>query len=123
MNARCRARAARHAGGRMKLDTHVHTVYSGHSTIKPLTRVMRESYNSVEGVYRRARERGMDLVAISDHDTIDGALTIADRPDVIVGCEVTGVFPTDGVRIHLGVLGITEAQFREIQRLRTDLQL
>ena len=31
----------------------------------------------------------MDLVAITDHDAIDGALTIADRPDVIVGCEVT----------------------------------
>src|SRR5262249_8775686 len=106
----------------MKLDTHVHTVYSGHSTIRPLTRVMRESYNSVEGVYRRARERGMDLVAITDHDTIDGALTIADRPDVIVGCEVTGVFPADGVRVHLGVLGVTEAQFREIDRLRTDVR-
>jgi predicted metal-dependent phosphoesterase TrpH len=83
---------------------------------------MRESYNSVERVYRCARERGMDLVAITDHDTIDGALTIADRPDVIVGCEVTGVFPHDGVRVHLGVLGVTEAQFREIQRLRTDLR-
>jgi predicted metal-dependent phosphoesterase TrpH len=106
----------------VKLDTHVHTVYSGHSTIKPLTRVMRESYNSVEGVYRRARDRGMDLVAITDHDTIDGVLTIADRPDVIVGCEVTGVFAHDGVRVHLGVLGVNEAQFREIQRLRTDLR-
>lgn len=106
----------------MKLDTHVHTVYSGHSTIKPLTRILRESYNSVEGVYRHARERGMDLVAITDHDTIDGVLTIADRPDVIVGCEVTGIFPTDGMRVHLGVLGVTEAQFREIQRLRTDVR-
>jgi predicted metal-dependent phosphoesterase TrpH len=102
----------------MKLDTHVHTVYSGHSTIKPLTRLMRESYNQVERVYRTARERGMDLVAITDHDTIDGVLTIADRPDVIVGCEVTGVFPSDEVRVHLGVLGITEVQFREISRLR-----
>jgi predicted metal-dependent phosphoesterase TrpH len=105
----------------VKLDTHVHTVYSGYSTIRPLQRVMRESYNSVEGVYRRARARGMDLVAITDHDTIDGALTIADRPDVIVGCEVTGVFPRDGVRVHLGVLGLTEAQHREIQRLRHDV--
>jgi predicted metal-dependent phosphoesterase TrpH len=63
----------------------------------------------------------MDLVAITDHDTIDGALTIADRPDVIIGCEVTGVFPRDSVRVHLGVLGLTEAQHREIQRLRHDV--
>jgi predicted metal-dependent phosphoesterase TrpH len=106
----------------MRLDAHVHTVYSGYSTIRPLARVMRESYNSVEGVYRRARSRGMDLVAITDHDTIDGALTIAHRPDVVVGCEVTGVFPNDGVRVHLGVLGVTEAQFTEIERLRTDVR-
>jgi predicted metal-dependent phosphoesterase TrpH len=102
----------------VKLDTHVHTVYSGYSTIRPLARVMRESYNSVEGVYRRAKMRGMDLVAITDHDTIDGALAIADRPDVIVGCEVTGVFPHDGVRVHLGVLGVTPERHADIQRLR-----
>src|SRR5262245_39287664 len=64
----------------------------------------------------------MDLVAITDHDSIDGALTIADRPDVIVGCEVTGVFPEDGVRVHLGVLGINEVQHREIQRLRGNVR-
>ena len=37
----------------------------------------------------------MDLVAITDHDVIEGALTIADRPDVIVGCEVTAIFPNE----------------------------
>lgn len=105
----------------MKLDTHVHTLYSGNSTLKPLTRLLRESYNSVEVVYRVAKARGMDLVAITDHDVIEGALTIAHRPDVIVGCEVTGVFP-DGVRVHLGVLGLDEAQHREIQRLRHDVR-
>ena len=42
----------------MKLDTHVHTVYSGNSTIAPLSRVLRESYNSVEGVYRRSAPAG-----------------------------------------------------------------
>jgi predicted metal-dependent phosphoesterase TrpH len=105
----------------VRLDTHVHTMHSGYSTIAPLRRVMRESYNSVENVYRRAKARGMDLVAITDHDTIDGALLIAERPDVVVGCEVTGVFPRDGVRVHLGVLGLTESQHREIQRLRHDI--
>jgi hypothetical protein len=64
----------------------------------------------------------MDLVAITDHNEIDGALTIADRPDVIVGCEVTAVFPNDEVRVHLGVLGITETQHREILRLRHDVR-
>lgn len=105
----------------MKLDTHVHTVHSGQSTLRPLSRVLRESYNSVEGVYRRARARGMDLVAITDHDSIDGVLQIAHRPDVVIGCEVTAVFPRDTVRVHLGVLGLNELQHREIQRLRHDV--
>jgi predicted metal-dependent phosphoesterase TrpH len=109
------------AGGRVKLDTHVHTVYSGRSTIRPLDRFLRESYNTPEGVYRRAKTRGMDLVAITDHGRTDGALTIADRPDVIVGSEVTGVFPNDSVCVHLGVLGVNEAQHAEIQRLRAAL--
>jgi predicted metal-dependent phosphoesterase TrpH len=105
----------------VKLDTHVHSSYSGYSSIPGLARLMRESYNSPDGVYRIAKQRGMDLVTITDHDRIDGALTIADRPDVIVGCEVTGVFPGDGVRVHLGVLGLNEGQFAEIQRLRFDV--
>jgi len=83
---------------------------------------MYESYNTPEGVYQRAKARGMDLVAITDHDTIDGALTLAARPDVIVGCEVTAVFPNDAVAVHLGVLGITEAQHREVARLRHDVR-
>ena len=105
----------------MKLDTHVHTTHSGYSTIRPLARVMRESYNSVEGVYRLAKSRGMDLVTITDHDVISGVASIADRPDVITGCEVTACFPEDGVRLHLGVLGLDEPQHREIQRLRHDV--
>lgn len=106
----------------MKLDAHVHTYFSGYTTIGPLRRIMRESYNTPDGVYRTAKARGMDLVAITDHDTIGGALTIAHRPDVIVGCEVTGTFAHDGVRVHLQVLDITEAQFGEIDRLRGDLR-
>lgn len=106
----------------MKLDPHVHTAFSGRTTIYPLSLIMQESYNTPEGVYRRAKARGMDLVAITDHDVIEGALTIADRPDVIVGCEVTAVFPADDVRVHLGVLGIDERQHREIQRLRHDVR-
>lgn len=106
----------------MKLDLHVHTHHSGNTTIYPLNLFMKESYNSPEGVYRRAKARGMDLVTITDHDRVDGALTIADRPDVIVGCEVTGCFPDDGVRVHLGVLGLNETQHQEIQRLRYDVR-
>lgn len=105
----------------MKLDTHVHTQHSGQTTIYPLSLVMRESYNTPEGVYRLAKARGMDLVTITDHDQVSGALSIAHYPDVIVGCEVTGLFPNDRVRVHLNVFALSEAQHREIQRLRHDV--
>jgi hypothetical protein len=60
----------------------------------------------------------MDLVTITDHDSIAGALTIAHRDDVIVGCEVTAVFPENREECHIGVLDIDERQHREIQQLR-----
>ena len=106
----------------MRLDPHVHTTHSGATTIYPLSLIMKECYNTPEGVYRRAKARGMDLVAITDHDQISGALSIADRPDVVIGCEVTAVFPNDEVRVHLGVLGINEMQHQEIQYLRHDVR-
>jgi hypothetical protein len=49
---------------------------------------MLECYNAPDAVYRVAKARGMDLVTITDHDEVEGAFTLADRPDVIVGCEV-----------------------------------
>ncbi|MEI6246451.1 MAG: PHP domain-containing protein, partial [Acidobacteriota bacterium] len=105
----------------MRLDTHVHSCYSGPSTIRGLKHLLRESYTTPEALYQLAKRRGMDLVTITDHDSIDGALTIAHRPDVIVGCEVTASFKHDGVQVHLGVLGLNEAQFADINQLRADI--
>lgn len=105
----------------MRLDTHVHTHHSGFSSIRPLRRIMRESYNTPEVVYRLAKARGMGLVAITDHDAISGVLEIADRPDVIIGCEVTARFPDDGVCVHLNVLGLDHRQHAEVERLRGDV--
>lgn len=106
----------------MRLDTHVHTCFSGYSTIRGLKPLLRESYNTPEQVYQLAKSRGMDLVTITDHDRIDGALTIAHRPDVIVGCEVTATFTHDGLQVHLGVLGLNESQYADIMRLRADIR-
>lgn len=106
----------------MKLDTHVHTFHSGDATVFPFNRFMRESYNTPDRVYDTARRRGMDLVVITDHDEISGAEALAGREDVLIGCEVTAVFPDDGVRVHINVLDITSAQHAEIQRLRRDIR-
>jgi predicted metal-dependent phosphoesterase TrpH len=83
---------------------------------------MRESYNTPDGVYATAKKRGMDLVTITDHDQISGALALGDRPDVIVGCEVTAEWPDIDLCVHLNVLDITAAQHDDIQRLRGDVR-
>ncbi len=62
----------------------------------------------------------MNLVAITDHDSIDGALELAagvDNPaDVIIGEEVSCWYRD--VQVHLGVYGMTEALHRDLQPLR-----
>ncbi|MDY7093366.1 MAG: glycosyltransferase [Acidobacteriota bacterium] len=80
-----------------------------------------ESFTEPLEVYRRARERGMDFVTISDHDCIRGALEIAHLPGTFISNEVTASFPEDGAKIHLLVLGISEEQHRMIDELRENL--
>ncbi len=96
----------------MKLDAHVHTHHSGKTTIRYIDRIVQESYSAPEQLYRLAKSRGMDLVTITDHDSIAGVLTIADRDDVIIGCEITATFPEDRAVCQIGVLGINEEQHR-----------
>lgn len=106
----------------MKLDTHVHTFHSGRATVFPFNYFMRECYNTPQGVYDTAKRRGMDLVTITDHDQISGALDLAHQPDVLVGCEVTAEFTDVDLCVHLSVLDLTPAQHDEIQRLRADVR-
>jgi glycosyltransferase involved in cell wall biosynthesis len=82
-----------------------------------------ESFTEPEDIYRMARARGMDLVTITDHDTIAGCLELKKRHgnSVILGVESTVFFPEDGCPVHLLIYGFTEAQFEQIDRLRTDI--
>ena len=106
----------------MRLDAHAHTTFSKPVSDRYVRWSLKESYSSPQDVYRRAKANEMDLVAVTDHDTIDGALEIAHHDDVIIGCEVTAFFADEGFPVHLGVLDITEDQHREIQRLRHNVR-
>lgn len=105
-----------------RADLHVHSRHSNRPDEWLLRRIAApESFTEPLEVYRRCRARGMDFVTVSDHDTIDGALEIAHLPGTFLSCEVTARFPEDDCKIHCLVLGVTEAQHREIQRLRHDV--
>jgi len=104
-----------------KADLHCHSRYSGQVKHLRFLRA-RDCYSRPIDVYRRAKERGMDLVTITDHDSIDGCLELLNRfgemPDFLIGEEVTARLPRFQHNIHIGVYGHTEAQHREIQKLR-----
>lgn len=82
-----------------------------------------ESYSEPRKVYDLLRARGMTLFTLTDHNSIDGARELLDAglPDVFLSAEMTCTFPTDGCRIHVTVANMTEAQFADVQRLRTNV--
>ena len=89
-------------------------------TIPILSRACRESYNDPLAVYGLLRERGMDLITVTDHDSIDAAECLRRFPDFFLSEEVSCATPA-GSNVHVGVYDITERDHLEIQRRRTDL--
>jgi predicted metal-dependent phosphoesterase TrpH len=105
----------------MRCDLHVHTRASGWVNQPVLRHLGRESYSTPEQVYDVARRRGMDLVTLTDHDTIDGVLDLAGRPDTFLSEEVTCVLPPGRV-VHLGVLDLRPSDHDAIQARRRDAE-
>jgi predicted metal-dependent phosphoesterase TrpH len=110
--------------GLLRADLHVHSSHSGFTRTLRVFR-SRDCYSSPEAVYRTARARGMDLVAITDHNSIDGCLELLERrpdaPDILMGEEIECQVPGNGACLHIGALGLTERHHREVQPLRANV--
>lgn len=105
-----------------KVDLHVHSKHSSHPSEWVLRRLgAPESFVEPLEIYSRCRERGMNLVTISDHNCINGALEIAHLPGTFLSTEITTYFPEDGCKIHCLASGITEKQFAEIEEVRDNI--
>ena len=104
----------------MKCDLHVHTVHSGMCTVPLLNRICRESYSAPQDVYETLKRRGMDLVTVTDHDSIDAAEALRRHSDFFLSEEVTCRTPR-GTELHVGVYDIAERDYMELQRRRDDL--
>src|SRR3984957_4226658 len=105
----------------MRCDLHVHTIHSGMCTVPGLSRVCLESYNEPHALYERLKQRGMDLVTVTDHDSIDAVEELRSHPDFFLSEEVTCTMPS-GTEMHAGVYGIEEKDHAELQRRRHDIE-
>ncbi len=106
----------------LKADLHVHSRMSTRPSQWILQKLdCPESFTSPLRLYEIAKSRGMDLVTITDHNTIDGALEIAHLDDVFISEEITAYFPENECKIHVLALDITESQHHEIAYLRANV--
>ena len=107
----------------LRVDLHVHSCHSRQSGNMRFLK-SRDCYSRPADVYRVAKARGMDLVTITDHDSIGGCLEFLDRhpdaDDFFVSEEVSCYLPGTDVQVHFGVFGMTERLHDELQPLRRD---
>ena len=106
-----------------KVDLHCHSTASEVSRLGVQRAVgLPECATPPEEVYTLAKRRGMDFVTITDHDTIEGVLQIADRPDVFISEELTAHFRDEPQAVHVLCYGITPADHQWLQAHRHDVE-
>jgi glycosyltransferase involved in cell wall biosynthesis len=109
---------------RGKVDFHLHSFASNVTDYYAANAfAIPESYSEPIKLYHLLKQRGMNLVTLTDHNSIDGVRDLLSRgfQDVFISAEMTTTFPEDGCNIHVTVANMTEAQFDEVQRLRKNI--
>ena len=105
-----------------RCDLHIHSRYSTRSEEWLFRRFdFPDSYSDPKQLYAKLRERGMDYITITDHDTIEGCLQISDQPKTFISEQVTTYFPNDLCKLHILVWGISEKQHAEIGEIRENI--
>ena len=105
-----------------RADLHCHSTASQLSKLGVQRDVgLPECATPPQEVYALAKRRGMDFVTITDHDTIDGCLQLADRPDVFVSEELTAWFRGEPQAVHVLCFGITPDDHAWLQHHARDV--
>jgi glycosyltransferase involved in cell wall biosynthesis/predicted metal-dependent phosphoesterase TrpH len=109
--------------GGSRVDLHCHSTASHESRLGVQRSLgLPECATPPEEVYELAKRRGMDFVTITDHDTIAGALEIADRPDAFVSVELTAWFSGEPQAVHVLCWGISPADHEALQGHAHDVE-
>jgi hypothetical protein len=107
-----------------RVDLHLHSAASNVTDYFAANAfAIPESWSDPRALYTLLKQRGMALVTLTDHNSIEGvrALLDAGLPDVFISSELTATFPEDGCHIHVTVANVSEAQFTEANRLRANV--
>jgi glycosyltransferase involved in cell wall biosynthesis/predicted metal-dependent phosphoesterase TrpH len=106
-----------------RADLHCHSSASQESRLGVQRALgLPECATPPEEVYELAKRRGMDFVTITDHDTIDGVLALADRPDVFLSEELTASFRGEPQAVHVLCWGITPEDHEWLQSHANDVE-
>ena len=106
-----------------RADMHLHTRFSGWRNLRLIE--AQDSYLSPDRAFLMAKQRGMDFVCFTDHDTIDGALDFLSRhpeqaSSVIIGEELETCLPGTAQWFHLGIYEVDERIHEDLVRLKED---
>ncbi len=107
-----------------RVDLHCHSTASAVSKLGVQRALgLPECATPPQEVYELAKRRGMDFVTITDHDTIDGALDLAERyDDAFVSEELTAWFRGEAQAVHILCWGITRSDHERLQALAGDVE-
>ena len=107
-----------------RIDFHLHSYASNVTDYYAANAfAIPESHSDPLALHPLLKQRGMTLITLTDHNSIDGALEMLDAglPDVFISAEMTTTFPEDGCNIHITIANVTPEQFKEANRLRRNI--
>ena len=106
-----------------RVDMHCHSTASLLSKLGVQTSLgLPECATPPEDVLELATRRGMDFVTLTDHDTIAGALEIADDPRVFLSEELTVAFKGEPQHVHVLCYDITPDDHEWLQAHNDDVE-
>ncbi len=107
-----------------RMDLHCHSTASEVSKLGVQRALgLPECATPPEEVYSLAKARGMDFVTITDHDTIEGAVELADKyDDAFISEELTAWFRGEPQAVHILCWGITREDHDRLQELADDVE-
>jgi len=107
-----------------KVDFHLHSYASNVTDYYAANAfAIPESHSDPLELHPLLTERGMTIVTLTDHNSIDGVLEMlsAGLSNVFISSEMTTTFPEDGCNIHITIANVTQDQFNEANRLRKNI--